>query len=215
MRAAEQIILNPDWIPPDSEWVRAAGITPYERIPASSSENPLGKIKFPLGNAYLLHEAQGTSDIGNLVSHGCVRILHEDIFELTRLIIEARRLPFSSKELAAARKDSERRVIALGEAIPVDINYDTMVVEGGILNIYPDVYEQKTNTVEELRAELESYQIDVSKLDDATLKKMLDRVKNDRKFVVALADIRAGRALEKGKTAPLTPFQKTEKKRGS
>ncbi len=207
-RAAREIILNPDWIPPDSEWVRSAGVEPFERIPASSPDNPLGKIKIPLGDAYLLHEARGASDIGNLVSHGCVRVLGDDLFELARLVAEAHGLsPAANKDLTAAKKDSERRVIALDGKLPVDINYDTMVVEGGVLHIYPDVYEQKTNTVEELRAELEGYKIDVSKLDEAVLRKMLDSVTHDRKFVVALEDIRTGRAAEKGRTEPLTPYQ--------
>jgi hypothetical protein len=206
LRAADEIILNPDWIPPDSEWVRAADIEPYERIPASSPDNPLGKIKIPLGDAYLLHEAQGTSDIGNLVSHGCVRVLRADIFELTKMIAAAQNLEITGKEIESYGKKHERRVIAIDE-IPVDINYDTMVVEGGVLSIYPDVYEQKTNTVEELRAELESYQIDVSKLSESTLKRMLEKVNDNRKFVVSLGDIRTGNALEKGSTRPLTPYQ--------
>jgi lipoprotein-anchoring transpeptidase ErfK/SrfK len=212
-RIADRIILNPDWIPPDSEWVRSAGIEPYERVPADDPDNPLGKIKIPLGQAYLLHEAQGTSDIGNLVSHGCVRVLRDDIYELTRLIVRARELPISENEINTSKKDSKRRIIELNEKLPVDINYDTMVVEGGVLHIYPDVYEQKTNTVEELRAELESYKIDVSKLDDKVLKKMLDSVSSERKFVVSLDDIRAGNALEKGKTEPLTPYQAKEKRK--
>ena len=215
-RTADKIILNPDWIPPDSQWVLASGIEPYERIPASSPDNPLGKIKIPLGDAYLLHEAQGIADIGNLVSHGCVRVLRKDLFDLTKMIVEARNLSISTGEINAAQKDSKRRVIDLGEEVVVDINYDTMVVEGDILNIYPDVYEQKTNTVEELRAELESYKVNVSKLDEATLKKMLDSVDGDTKFVVSLADISNGRALERGKRAPLTPFQnnREQKKNG-
>ena len=90
--------------------------------------------------------------MGNLVSHGCVRILRADLFDLTKMITAARSLSISTKEIDKARKDSKRRVIDFGEKITVDINYDTMVVEGGILTIYPDVYEQKTNTVEELRA---------------------------------------------------------------
>jgi lipoprotein-anchoring transpeptidase ErfK/SrfK len=207
MRSAEKIILNPDWIPPDSEWVRDSGIEPYERIPADDPDNPLGKIKIPLGDAYLLHEAQGTSDIGNLVSHGCVRVLRDDIFELTRLIAAARDLSITNKEISEARKNSERRVIELGGEIPVDINYDTMVVEGGILHIYPDVYEQKTNTVEELRAELESYKIDVSKFDDSTLKKILDSVSSERKFVIPLDDLRNGQSFKNGRLEPLTPYQ--------
>ncbi|MBA3634048.1 MAG: L,D-transpeptidase [Acidobacteria bacterium] len=206
MRSADKIILNPDWIPPDSEWVRqSSDVEPYERIPADDPDNPLGRIKIPLGQAYLLHEAQSPSDIGNLVSHGCVRVLRDDIFELTKMIVSARNLPISKQEIEAARKNSERQVIRLNGDIPVDINYDSMVVEKGILSIYPDVYERNTNTIENLRAKLESYGVDAAKLDDETLKEMFERVNQDQKFVVALADVKAGNALAKGKTEPLTP----------
>lgn len=212
MREAEKIILNPDWIPPDSEWVRkSSSVEPYERIPASSSNNPLGKIKIPLGDAYLLHEAESAEDIGNLVSHGCVRVMRNDLFDLTKLIIQGRNLQFSQSELDAAKNDSKRRVIELGSDLPVDINYDSMVVENGVLTIYPDVYEKKTNTVEELRAELENYKIDVSKIDDATLKQMIDKVNKDQKFSVSLEDIRAGNGLENSKVEWLTPYQDDSK----
>lgn len=208
MRSADKIILNPNWIPPDSEWVRkSSSVEPYQKIPADDPLNPLGKIKIPLGQAYLLHEAQSPADIGNLVSHGCVRVLRDDLFELTQMISKARNLSISNDEIAAARKNTERRVISLDGDIPVDINYDSMVVENGVLSIYPDVYERKTNTVENLRAELEGYGVDVSKVEEKTLKEMLDKVNGNRKFVVALADFKAGNALEKGKTEPLTPQQ--------
>lgn len=208
MRSADQIILNPNWIPPDSEWVRkSSDVEPYQKIPADDPDNPLGKIKIPLGQAYLLHEAQSPSDIGNLVSHGCVRVLRDDLFELTQMISKARNLSISNDEIAAARKNSDRRVINLDGDIPVDINYDSIMVENGVLTIYPDVYERKTNTVENLRAELEGYGVDVSKIDEKTLKEMLDKVSGDRKFAVGLADFKAGNPLEKGKTEPLTPQQ--------
>jgi lipoprotein-anchoring transpeptidase ErfK/SrfK len=208
MRSADKIILNPNWIPPDSEWVRkSADVEPYQVIPADDPLNPLGKIKIPLGQAYLLHEAQSPADIGNLVSHGCVRVLRDDLFEVTQMIAKARNLSISTEEIAAARKNTERRVIGLNGDVPVDINYDSMVVENGVLTIYPDVYERKTNTVENLRAELESYGVDSSKIDENTLQAMLDKPSGDRKFVVALADVKAGNPLEKGKTEPLTPQQ--------
>jgi lipoprotein-anchoring transpeptidase ErfK/SrfK len=208
MRSADKIILNPNWIPPDSEWVRkSSDVEPYEKIPADDPDNPLGKIKIPLGQAYLLHEAQSPSDIGNLVSHGCVRVLRDDLFEMTQMISKARNLSISNEEIAAARKNTERRVINLKGDIPVDINYDSMVVENGVLTIYPDVYERKTNTVENLRTELQQFDVDTAKLDDNTLEEMLDKVNGDRKFVVALAHFKAGDALKKGKTEPLTPQQ--------
>ena len=205
MRSASEIIMNPDWIPPDSEWVRrSTNVEPYERIPADDPDNPLGKIKIPLGQAYLLHEAQSPSDIGNLVSHGCVRVLRDDLFELTRMIARARDVSITRNEIDQARKDSERRVLDLNGDIPVDINYDTMVVENGILTIYPDVYERDMNTIEKLRAELQQYDVDTSELDDATLRQMLDKVTSDEKFVVAIAEMKGGNAAA-GTVEPLIP----------
>jgi hypothetical protein len=210
MRSADKIILNPDWIPPNSEWVRRSpGVEPYERIPADDPKNPLGKIKIPLGQAYLLHEAQGASDIGNLVSHGCVRVMRDDLFEVTRMIARARELSISDRQIAAARGDNARRVIELGDDVPVDINYDTMVVENGVLTIYPDVYDMKVNTIENLRAELRSFDLDTSNLTDEVLKQMLDKVNSDHKFVVALSEVKRGNAL-KGRREPLTPQQAKE-----
>ena len=208
MRSANKVILNPEWIPPNSEWVRkSSSVEPYERIPADDPQNPLGKIKIPLGDAYLLHEAESPSDIGNLVSHGCVRVLREDMFSIAEMIAQARNLSINKQEIEAAKNNSDRKVIDLKGNVPVDINYDTMVVENGNLSIYFDVYERKTNTVENLRTKLESNGVDVSKLDDKTLKAMLDKATKNEKFVVSLADIKAGNALEKGKTEPLTPQQ--------
>lgn len=211
-RRAREIILNPEWIPPDSDWVReSANVEPYERIPAGDPDNPIGKIKFPLGDAYLLHEAQAPSDLGNLVSHGCVRILRKDIFDLARKIVVGRGIADGESKIDQSQNDLQRRSISLSDPLTVDINYDTMVVEGGVLFLYPDIYDRKTNTVEKLRAELESYQVDVSKLDEKTLKAMLDKVTDKQQFSVSLEDIRAGKALEKGKTEPLV---KREERKG-
>lgn len=212
-RTANKIILNPAWIPPDSSWVRASSsVEPYERIEASDPRNPLGKIKIPLGDAYLLHEAQSPSDLGNLVSHGCVRVLREDLFDIVKKIARARSLPISNEEIDGAQTTSERRVIELDQPVTVDINYDTHVVEGGVLHLYPDVYERDTNTIEKLRAALNAFNVDFSMLDDGALKEMLNRVNDEQQFVVKLADIKAGRALERGTNEPLT--QQQAKKNG-
>jgi len=96
--------------------------------------------------------------------------------------------------------------------LPVDINYDTQVVEGGVLHLYPDVYERGTNTVEKLRAELESEGVDASKLRDATLEKMLARVNSRQKFVVSVESIAAGRGLVEGRLLPLVGSPAVKKK---
>lgn len=206
-RAANRIILNPAWIPPNSAWVRQSSVEPYERIPANDPRNPIGKIKIPLGDAYLIHEAAKPSDIGNLVSHGCIRMLTDDIFDLTKKIASARRLSDARKKIERARSSTERIVLTLDESLPVDINYDTAVIEAGVLHLYPDVYDRVANTEEKLLEELRSSGVDESTLDRGTLMKLIERVTDDEQFVVKIADIKAGRAFERGKTVPLTPRQ--------
>jgi len=49
--------------------------------------------------------------------------------------------------------------------VPVELRYETIVVEDGRLHIYRDVYDQETNTEENLRAVLEANGV---RLDDLT-----------------------------------------------
>ncbi len=205
-RRIEQIIYNPDWIPPDSEWVsERAGVSVGEVIKASDPRNPLGKLKMPLGGGYLVHEAHGPGDLGNLVSHGCVRMLRADLYDLAEKIIAARQLPVPAKKIANAKRTKNTLVVALDAPLTIDIDYDTQVVEGGELHLYADVYGRGTNTVENLRAELADYNVDPSSLDDATLRKLLSLPTRQRKYVVGLDSIREGRALEGGHFVSIIP----------
>ena len=203
-KQATEIIWNPAWIPPDSEWVSGRkGIKPGEIIKASDPRNPLGKVKIPLGYGYLIHQAAAPTDLGNLVSHGCVRMLRADLYDLAEKIVAARGPDITAKQIARAKLTKNTLTAKLDAPLPVDINYDTQVIEGGNLHLYPDVYERGTNTVEKLRAELESGGIEAGTLDDATLKRMLARVSAKQKYVVSLESIAAGRALTDGRTLPL------------
>jgi lipoprotein-anchoring transpeptidase ErfK/SrfK len=202
-REATAIIFNPRWIPPDSRWVRRTnGVEPYERIEPDDPRNPLGKIKIPLGDGYLIHEAAKPSDIGNLVSHGCVRMLADDLFDLAQKIIAARGLEVSPEQIRNARTNAERLVVKLRAPLLVDINYDPQVVEGGVLHLYPDVYERGAFSVESLRAELQSSGVDTTRLEEQTLKEMMARVNGKEQFAIRVADIKAGR-FEAGETHPL------------
>lgn len=205
-REATEIIWNPAWIPPDSDWVsEIKGVSPGEVIKASDPRNPLGKMKIPLGNSYLIHQARGVGDLGNLVSHGCVRMLRSELYDLAEKIVAARSLPVSQKRIEAAKRSSRTLVAQLIEPLPVDINYDTLVVEGGTLHIYPDVYDRGTNRLSRLRAELESVHVDVSNVRDDVLKRMLRKVNRHTQLVVETSSIVAGRALEDGRVLPLIP----------
>ena len=190
------------------------GVLPGEVIKASDPRNPLGKMKIPLGDRYLIHQAAKLSDVGNLVSHGCVRMPLSDLYDLADKIIAARSAKVSSKRIAAAKRSKRTLVVELDAPVPVDINYDTLVVEGGVLHIYPDVYERRTNLPRHLRAELESSGVDISNLNEATIKRMLSKVTRRTQFVVETSSIAEGRALEDGNLAPLIPRKRkqTQKK---
>ena len=211
-REVNQLIWNPDWIPPPSDWVREMkGVSPGEVIKASDPRNPLGKMKIPLGDRYLIHQAAKPTDLGNLVSHGCVRMLRSDIYDLAEKIVAARNAPVSSRRIEAAKRSSRTLVVNLDEPVPVDINYDTLVVEQGVLHVYPDVYNRGTNRPARLRAELQAANVDVASLSERTLKQILSKVTRRTQFVVEARSISEGRAMEDGHVLPLIPTSKKEK----
>jgi hypothetical protein len=205
-REANEIIWNPAWIPPSSDWVlEMKGVSPGEVIKAGDPRNPLGKLKIPLGDRYLIHQAAKITDLGNLVSHGCIRMLRSEIYDLAEKIIAARGVPISPKRIAAAKRNSRMLVVQLDEPVPVDINYDTLVVEAGVLHVYPDVYERGTNRPSRLLAELQAVNVDGSNLSEQIIKQILSKVTRRTQFVVETLSIAEGRALEDGRVLPLIP----------
>jgi lipoprotein-anchoring transpeptidase ErfK/SrfK len=205
LRYAKQIVFNPDWIPPNSEWVYEHDAAPGEVVEADDPRNPLGKVKIPIGSGgILIHQAFKPSDIGHLVSHGCVRLILNELYGFIDQIIAAQSLKVSTQQLEHAKQSKDRFLIKLDAPLVVDINYDTQVVEGGVLHIYPDVYNKNTLSVENVRAELKEAGVDDAKLDDKTIQQMIDKVTMNEEFTASIADIKAGRALEAGKTQPLT-----------
>lgn len=200
LREASSVIWNPVWIPPSSDWVEGSKtVKPGDVILPTDPRNPLGRIKIPLGLGYLLHQAKGAQDLGNLVSHGCVRVLENDLDDLARKIVAANSLPVSAEQMAAAKTNKKMLEAKLAPPIPVEITYDTIVVEGKRLHIYPDVYGRGKNTIENLRAELVSDGLNEKHLNDVTLKKMLTSATGKKQFVVSLATLEKGTVLRDGR----------------
>ncbi|MBA2736466.1 MAG: L,D-transpeptidase [Pyrinomonadaceae bacterium] len=199
--SASDVIWNPSWIPPSSDWVDASStVKAGEIILPTDRRNPLGKVKIPLGYGYLIHQAKGAGDLGSLVSHGCVRVMRTDLYDLAEKIVIARSLPVTPKEIVNAKATKITLAAELTPPIPVEITYDTLVVEAGKLHVYPDVYERKTNTPERLLAELESSGVNTSGLTDAELRKMLAQATGKNKFIVSVKNIETGKSLTGGQT---------------
>jgi hypothetical protein len=131
-------------------------------------------------------------------------MLRDDLADLANSIVTALALNIRPDQIDRAMNSTERLVANLSIPIVVDVDYDTLVVEGGVLHIYPDVYERLTNTAPNLRDELQSVGIDDTVLDDKTVKQMFDRVNANQEFKVGVADIRNGNSLVAGTSQPLT-----------
>ena len=63
-------------------------------------------------------------------------------------------------------KQGKTKPVKLSTPIPVDLRYETIVAENGSLNIYRDVYERGTNTLEEAKRILAVYNINYDSLSE-------------------------------------------------
>lgn len=176
LRKAQTIIFNPTWTPPDSPWVATMkNVTAGEKIAAGSPLNPLGPIKIPIGMPSLIHGGKSPSKIGTFASHGCVGLTNAQVKDFARTFAQAAGKDVSEKTIAAYLKDpTKTRVIKLDGPVPVELRYETIVVEDGKLHIYRDVYDQNTNTEENLRLALEKQGIKLEDLSEGERTEVLE-----------------------------------------
>src|SRR5258706_3963998 len=153
LRKAETIIFNPTWTPPDSPWVNTMNVTPGKVIGAGSKQNPLGPIKIPIGSPSLIHGGKPLAKIGTFASHGCVGMTNDQVKDFARILAQAAHADLTEETMSAfLKKRTKTRTVKLGQLVPVELRYETIVFEEGKLHIYRDVYDQNTNTEANLRA---------------------------------------------------------------
>lgn len=156
LRKAQTIIFNPTWTPPDEPWVaKMKDIAVGEKVAAGSPLNPLGPIKIPIGMPSLIHGGKPIAKIGTFASHGCVGLTNAQIKDFARTLTAAVGKEVSDQTIAGYLKDSTKtRSVKLDAPVPVELRYETIVVEDGKLYIHKDVYDQNTNTEENLNITL-------------------------------------------------------------
>lgn len=78
---------NPAWYPPKSiRDEHAAEGDPLPTVVPAGPDNPLGPFKFTLGTpGYLIHGSNKKFGIGMRVSHGCFRMLNENVLEMAKM----------------------------------------------------------------------------------------------------------------------------------
>jgi lipoprotein-anchoring transpeptidase ErfK/SrfK len=215
LRKAQQVIFNPTWTPPDSPWVeKMKNVSAGETVAAGDKDNPLGPIKIPIGLPSLIHGGKSPAKIGKFASHGCVGLTTPQIKDFTLLLGRASNTDqISDKTMATYLEDKEQtKTVKLNQPVPVELRYETIVLEDGKLHIYKDVYAQDTNTEENLRRVLDANGLKLEDLPEQQRQQALDALKSDLKKEVV---IDLGGVAQKGYPAPVdldTGTGRTKKK---
>ena len=174
LRKASEIIFNPTWTPPDEPWVKGK-VQPGKKVEAGSKLNPLGPIKIPIGLPSLIHGGKDPSRLGTFASHGCVGLTSPMVQDFAVQLASLSGTQLTPEDVKGyAKQKTETKNVKLDQPIPVELRYETIVVENGKLYIYRDVYERGTNTEEHLRRVLDSYGVAWESLAEGDRTKMLD-----------------------------------------
>ena len=175
LRKAQQIIFNPTWTPPDEPWVSSMNMRPGQVVAAGSKHNPLGPIKIPIGAPSLIHGGKPLEKIGAFASHGCVGMTNEQVKDFAKVLAQAAQTNLSEETVSGYLKNRTRtQVVTLGQLVPVELRYETIVFEDGRLHIYRDVYDQHTNNEAGLRAVLAAYGAGFDSLSEDTKTQALE-----------------------------------------
>jgi lipoprotein-anchoring transpeptidase ErfK/SrfK len=178
-RQAKEIIFNPSWVPPDEPWVESSSkVKVGEKVEAGSKLNPLGIAKIPIGSPSLIHGGKSADKIGGFASHGCVGLTDAQLRDFAQDIARLGGSELTAKEIAEYGKNrTETKNVKLQSPVPVELRYETIVVEDGKLHIYRDIYDLDTNTEENLRLVLAKYGVTVEDLSEAEQTQVLKALK--------------------------------------
>jgi lipoprotein-anchoring transpeptidase ErfK/SrfK len=173
LRKAEMIIFNPTWTQPNESWAS----NPGEVVPAGDKGNPLGPIKVPIGGANLIHGGKALAKIGTFASHGCGGLTNEQVKEFARVLADATNTPLKDETIAAyLKKKTRTQVVKLSHLVPVELRYETIVIQDGQLHVYRDVYTKNTNTEENLRAAFEANGVNFDSMGEEEKTRALEAV---------------------------------------
>lgn len=161
---------NPWWRPPASAWAR------NERVTPPGPNNPMGRVKLFFLPLYFFHGTPESGSIGTAASHGCVRMLNEDVIALSRILHER-----MAPQVTAAQIDrilaspGQTRRVNFQESVPVTIRYDLVTVEDGAVNVYPDYYEYRSLHSEAVIQALMRAGYDVSQVSRSDIDRLIER----------------------------------------
>jgi murein L,D-transpeptidase YcbB/YkuD len=163
---------NPSWRPPAREWAREARFTP------PGPNNPMGRVKLFFAPLYYIHGTPDSASIGLPASHGCVRMLNRDVIALARLLHEHAEPTVAPAEIdGILRRSGTTRWSTFRAPVPLTLRYEPILVEGGELKVFPDVYERSRVHTEAVIQALLAAGYEASSIDRAQARAVLARAR--------------------------------------
>lgn len=183
MRTADTVIFNPTWTVPDESWAaEMKNVSVGETVEAGDKNNPLGIIKIPIGLPSLIHGGKAPAKIGKFASHGCVGLTNPQIKDFALRLAQASDTEIPTEQVEEyLQQRTKTREVKLNETIPVELRYETIVIEDGKLHVYKDVYQKDTNTEENLRSVLNAHGLSLEDLPPAKQTELLNALKSASK----------------------------------
>lgn len=183
---------NPWWRPPDREWARGEKVTP------PGPNNPMGRVKLFFEPLYFIHGTPASESIGQPASHGCIRMLNKDVIALARLLHERAAPQVTSAEIdrILARSGQTRRV-NFQDSIPFIVSYNPIVVEDGVLRVYPDIYRRNAVHAEGVYQALLSAGYPTDALDYEDVRRVVESARTSKEpFSVRVEEAFGGAVAE-------------------
>ena len=123
----------------------------------------------------LIHGGKSPAKLGTFASHGCVGLTTAQVQDFSKLLAQVAGSEITDAAIKSYFADKTKtKVVKLDHMVPVELRYETIVVEDGKLHIFRDVYDQETNTEENLRAVLEANGLKLEDLSEAERTQVLD-----------------------------------------
>jgi hypothetical protein len=182
------IIWNPWWHPPNSDWARGRQVEP------PSAMNPMGRVKMNFSNLLYIHGSPEVGLLGRAASKGCIRMSNEEVMELARLLHGYAHPNLNERvieDLAANEKAT--RTYQISGGIPFKVIYQVAEIRDGNLIIYPDIYNKTADFGAQVRAVLSGHGVDPRHVDREYLNRLVDK---GRTAIVsaAISELTQGRA---------------------
>ncbi|MEO5510175.1 MAG: L,D-transpeptidase [Longimicrobiales bacterium] len=181
-----QSIWNPWWHPPASPWAEG-------RKPEPPGENnPMGRVKLNFAPLLYIHGTNDRVALGDPASHGCVRLMNDDLIELARTVQKYATPGIKQPVLdELAANPEETREFNFRSTVPFEVIYNVASVQNDFLYVYPDVYG-KIKPAEyhaQVRDALADNGIDIEDVDQARLEGLLLKGRASR-VSISLAELR-------------------------